>query len=204
MKSVGGTPSPDDVIREALLAELYFECEEVLKAWSALVHMVSSGDVALAHGGTEEVVNRWQCADRLLTHAVRVYRILDPVLGQGTPTSLAHRQRVASALGVKLQLNETQRAALRKARNMVEHADEYLPEFVLANPGKALGPVSVGPEADKGAPRNYIALRALNTLDWICSVNGVAVNLKEVVDASRQVRFYLPPPGVSPKFVPKI
>jgi hypothetical protein len=200
---IGCSMTLDPVLKEAAFAELAFEADRLLEAWNELRARVAKGDSVLAGNPIAESTARWDCADRMLTHAVRIDRILQPQKGQDSPESQKAREETAAELGKLVNLSLSHREKFRAARNSIEHSDERLPGFVDANPKKALGPFSVGPDADQGIKRNYVPLRALNTLTWDCTVIGDRVNLKELVDAVRDIKFHLPSPGVSPKFIPR-
>jgi hypothetical protein len=190
-------------IKEAVVAELVFNCDRLLDEWAQLISRVAQGDQALRADALKESFKRWDCADRMLTHAVRIDRILRAPKGKDSDSSWKIRQDVAEEIGLIVNLSLDQRKNLHDARNAMEHADEKLPDFVLNNPGKALGPVSVGPEAEQGGARNYVPLRAINTLTWNCEVNGIPVNLKSLSDAVRNLKFGLPSAGVSARFTPR-
>jgi len=184
------------------VAELIYNCDRLLEAWNQLRLRISQGDQALALRPDSEVVARWDYVERMLIHAVRIDRILQAPRGDDEPWSWQMRQELATEIGSGVNLSLPQRYQIRRARNAVEHADEKLPNFIIANPGKALGSISVGPEADQGSRRNFIPWRAVNTLTWDGVVNGERVNLRDLAEVVREVKFGLPGPGTSPRLTP--
>lgn len=191
------TPAP--AIEEAYLSEVYFECTWILEARNRLLALDSAGDHAFGVRPFEQTLERWSYVDQMLVHLERLDRLLNPTKGHGTPDSYAIRRELAKLMVDRGYPLPGSVDDLRSVRDVVEHADEHLPEFIMRNPGRALGPFAVGPLSGPNLELNYIPLRSYNTVSGECSVNGKSVNLAKLVEEVRTLRFSLPRPGVTPR-----
>ena len=201
MPSQPGSESPgfsklNETIVEAFLSELYFECGWTLGARNRLTQMIAAGDLVLGANPVDRSLERWACVDEMLVHLNRLDRLMNPVGGRSSQTYNLRRQLadLARARGYNPPSDAGQLAAVR---NIVEHADEHLPQFILDNLGKALGPVDVGPQAGPKPVNNYVPMRAYDTLTEECFAHGETVNLSKLLAEVRELKFRLPKPGVS-------
>ncbi len=184
-------PSPSELER-ILLSELEFECTWFLQAWEELgAHLARSAP----SGGPPPIESKakgWSYIDRMLTHLQRIDRIVNPSRGHDSPESFARRTGFAESLRGRIPADLFPAGGWSAARNIVEHAHEYFPDFLRDS-----GPV--GPPAiwirsvhHGEPPRATPSFRAYDPETGECVVLGRRLNLYAAERAVRRLSSLLP------------
>ncbi|MGA7862073.1 MAG: hypothetical protein WCB19_09510 [Thermoplasmata archaeon] len=178
----------------ALVQELHFECEWFINAWDELTDRLSKGDRAMTSDSHAHQIVMWSYADRMLTHAARIDRILNPSSwgSQDRPPSRRARFQFARVASTHLPSNLFDQRDLDSLRGSVEHANERLPDFIAGRDINNLYPIQVGPLAIEQTPEASNTLRGFDPISKVCTVLGDRVDLERVHQSIRKLKFALP------------
>jgi hypothetical protein len=200
--------TPDQQLEYLLVTELHFECHWFLHAWEELRRfeqnplLPSNAKPTTGHGNPFKnpvflrELDMWACVDRILGHAIRIDRILNPDRYSNWSrggTDSAAMKRVFSEVARKYVAPGAFSADdLKSLRDATEHLNERLFLFASARDMKSLQPFGWGPEGVVGGPAQSSVVRGFDSFTGICTVLGVAVNLSRVHEWVRGVKFALP------------
>ncbi len=167
-------------------------CRACLDSWNDLIQTVSTTGHLLTSQPEPQAWNRWAPVDRLLGLVNRVERVLVPTRGKDSEESYRFRLTVAELLrtltgGLTLSQND-----VAEVRNVVEHSDEYLFEFVRSNHGKRLAAIVIVSSEDAKIDADMVPIRYLDPFSGVCIVFGRHVNLRTLVDGIRRLKLALP------------
>jgi hypothetical protein len=181
-------PSPESIA----LTELDLMCRACLDSWNGLVQTVATTGHLLSSQPETQSWSRWAHVDRLLGLVNRIDRILTPPRGKDSAESYKFRMALADRLrtftgGLTLSEND-----VAEVRNVVEHSDEYLLEFVQSNPDKRLAALVIATTEDAELDPHCAAIRYLDPFSGVCLVLGRRVNLRALVDRIRELKLALP------------
>ena len=167
-------------------------CRACLDSWNDLVQTVSTTGHLLSSQPEEQAWKRWASVDRLLGLINRIERVLVPTRGRDSEESYTFRLSVAEHIrtltgGLTLSQND-----VAEVRNVVEHSDEYLLEFVQSNSNKRLAAITIASRPESKRDTDCVPIRYLDPFSGECIVFGRRVNLRTLVDGIRELKLALP------------
>lgn len=194
-------------LHEVFLAELAYECAWFELAWDEMYKARDEGDARVLADPLRDNLKVWSYVDRMLTHIVRINRLLNPDPRAGPKESEdSRRWRVEFAewIGDRVLTDLALDPDSLQARNGSEHANEYLHDFIAKygaprggrNPRFAK--FSIGVMGDSGRPEGApIPIRSFNYTDGVCVVFGRPINLLRMCERVKGLRSQLPPAPVA-------
>jgi hypothetical protein len=191
-ESRSGHEPDSTTLEKVLFSELDFECHWFLAAWADLVGQVGKGDVAVEAAPLESNATTWSYIDRLLTHLQRIDRIINPTRGLDSKESYAKRLEFAAMLRTRISPDLFRRGTLETARNICEHANEYLPDFVQDHHSRNIDAFEIGGLSQRPRNQRTSGFRSYDVLTGDCLVMGRRVNLTAAERAVRKLKFELP------------
>jgi len=167
-------------------------CRACLDSWNDLIQTVSTTGHLLSSQPEEQSWNRWASVERLLGLVNRIERVLAPTRGWDSEESYSFRLSIAERLrtltgGLTLSQDD-----VKEVRNVVEHSDEYLLDFVQSNSDKRLAAIAVASTEDARPEPDSVAIRYLDPFSGVCKVFGRQVNLRTLVEGIRRLKLALP------------
>lgn len=187
-------PTEAQKIEYALITELHFECQWFIDAWNELHSLLSQGDRSVTSDPDAYNNSMWSFADRMLTHAARIDRILHPENwgSRDPPRSKSAREQFARTAASHLPADLFDQSDLKSLRGSVEHANERIPEFIVGRDINSLYPLLIGPLAVEDSKQSRSALRRFDPISKTCIVLGDRVELTRVHGSIRELKFKLP------------
>jgi len=167
-------------------------CRACLDSWNDLIQTVSTTGHLLSSQPEEQAWKRWTSVERLLGLVNRIERMLAPTRGRDSEESYSFRLSIAEQLrtltgGLTLSQDD-----VKEVRNVVEHSDEYLLDFVKSNACKRLAAIAVASAEDARPEPDSVAIRFLDPFSGVCIVFGRQVNLRALMEGIRRLKFALP------------
>lgn len=167
-------------------------CRASIDSWNGLIQTVSTTGHLLSSQPEVQAWRRWAHVDRLLGLVNRIDRVLVPTKGRDNEES--YRFRVAVAERVKILTGGLMLSVddVTEVRNVVEHSDEYLFDFVRSNQGKRLAAIVVASTEKDELEPDCAAIRYLDPFSGTCIVFGRRVNLRVLLSGIRELKLRLP------------
>jgi len=81
---------------------------------------------------------------------------------------------------------------IAEVRNVVEHSDEYLFDFVQSNADKRLAAIAIASTEDSRPEPDCVPIRYFDPFSGVCIVFGRQVNLRSLIDGIRVLKLALP------------
>lgn len=182
----------EGIISNTLLeTELYFECIWYEQAWNELEEWSKSAIPMVRADSIGHNISSWEFVNRLLVHAARIRRLVNPTSkgDNESPEAYAERKKFAAELSKRFNPELLNSKHLGRARNIVEHANEYLVDYLMKHDEKAINMFRItwGSVSAPDAPR-YPSFRAYDHDSGECSVNGFPVNLRSTLGIVQELR----------------
>jgi hypothetical protein len=188
-------PSEAEKVAYAFETELRFECNWFNQTWSELEALLLQGDSPMVADTNLYNLNVWSFIDRLLNHAVRIDRMLNPrdYSSRDSHDSRKARASFSRKAHASLPADAFNEGDLKAIRDSVEHANERIPAFIAGREMNLLKPFLIGPLVVKTSPGAVDYLRGFNPSTGLCVVFGEPVDLNLVRRSVQSLLLVLPP-----------
>lgn len=174
------TANHGEISNAGLESELFFECFWFEQACNELNAFVASslpiqGDPLLHN------LRTWSYLNRMLTHAARISRLVDPPLNfdpnKESKESYEGRLQFAGELRWRVNPSILQSKELRACRNALEHANEGIVDYFRKHRVDRTGPFSTDWSKDGKAESEVRGSRRWHQATGECLVFGRPTNL---------------------------
>lgn len=192
-----GDFSHASILQRMFLSELWFECFWFNQALGEMLKLRDEGDSAVE---AEPIINNlriWSYVDRMLTHVVRIDRLVNPRTGarEEDPKSLEWRKGFADWLRERVSSDLFIDRDTRKVRDVAEHSNEYLYAFLTRHLGQKIGPFGIGVDVSKTPEAGAAFIRVFDQTSGYCSVYGKGpMYLRSIHDKINDLIKQLPDP----------
>lgn len=126
-----------------LETELHFECIWFEDSWEELESLARRGTEAVKEDPLRHNLTAWSCVDRMLIHATRIQRLLNPGTekdSRESNESWDERVKFAREMAQRINPDLMRSRELRLARNIVEHSNAYFTTMPDPTPPRRLHP----------------------------------------------------------------
>jgi hypothetical protein len=174
------TGNHGEISNTGLESELFFECFWFEQACNELNAFVAS-DLPIKGDPLLHNLRTWSYLDRMLIHAARISRLVDPPLkfdpNKESKESYEERLRFASELRWRVNPSVLQSKDLRACRNALEHANEGIVDYVRKHRDRRTGPFSTDWSKDGRVESEVKGFRRWHQATGECLVFGKPTNL---------------------------
>jgi hypothetical protein len=173
--------------------ELQFECQWFVEAWDDLGKLLLLGNEPLRVSPITYNLKAWSFIDRMLVHAARIDRVLNPEHWGSKDSSESRAARKLFAKIVRDHLHPQDIlsvAELKPLRDAIEHTNEKLYSFIGNRDINSLHPFVWGTDA---IAKQAETVRGYDSYSRTGVVFGERLDLGRIHDAIRFLKFALPP-----------
>jgi hypothetical protein len=199
------SPSEVEKVAYAFETELHFECHWFMQAWRELEALNLQGNAPMLANTLLFNLSAWSIVDRLLNHAVRIDRMLNPqnYASKDSKESRAARESLSGKARKALPPDVFAEGDLKAIRDSIEHANERIPAFIAGRDIDRLQPFLIGPMAKKSPAGVVNFLRGFDPFTGVCIVFGREADLNRIQQSVQKLLMALPPLRVHSKlFLP--